>query len=194
MKAPDNASYNAGVHVPRRRRHRVREGLASAVDPARISWTSGSSPSISGPRREDHAARDPLRAPGVLGAVRRAPPRGGLLHDPATFTWNKVLVFNLGFDRKGRRTCTGSTTRTASARFTASASTTTSSTGAPQPLRRARLREGREGGRRAMRARVLDDLRAEGMLDGHQLVASHSVSWTRPTCTSPKGPSRSTRD
>lgn len=25
----------------------------------------------------------------------------GVPHDPSTFTWNKVLVFNLGFDRKG---------------------------------------------------------------------------------------------
>jgi protoporphyrinogen oxidase len=25
----------------------------------------------------------------------------GVAHDPAAFTWNKVLVFNLGFDRKG---------------------------------------------------------------------------------------------
>ncbi len=25
----------------------------------------------------------------------------GIAHDPAVFTWNKVLVFNLGFDRKG---------------------------------------------------------------------------------------------
>ncbi len=24
-------------------------------------------------------------------------------HDPATYSWNKVLVFNLGFDRKGRK-------------------------------------------------------------------------------------------
>jgi hypothetical protein len=27
----------------------------------------------------------------------------GLTHDPSVFTWNKVLVFNLGFDRKGPR-------------------------------------------------------------------------------------------
>ncbi len=25
----------------------------------------------------------------------------GLDHDPSVYTWNKVLVFNLGFDRKG---------------------------------------------------------------------------------------------
>jgi protoporphyrinogen oxidase len=25
----------------------------------------------------------------------------GIAHDPADFSWNKVLVFNLGFDRKG---------------------------------------------------------------------------------------------
>src|SRR5260370_28179483 len=24
-------------------------------------------------------------------------------HDPSTWAWNKVLVFNLGFDRKGQR-------------------------------------------------------------------------------------------
>ena len=27
----------------------------------------------------------------------------GVRHDPAVFTWNQVLVFNLGFDRKGLR-------------------------------------------------------------------------------------------
>ena len=63
---------------------------------------------------------------GALPTAARA--RAGCPHDPAVFTWNKVLVFNLGFDRKGPRTSTGSTTRTARVASTASASTTTSST------------------------------------------------------------------
>jgi hypothetical protein len=97
-------------------------------------------------------------------------------HDPTVFTWNKVLVFNLGFDRKGPKE--------------------------PHwiyyPARdRAFYRVGfydnifdaerlsiyvEVGYARgavvdvpAMKARVLADLAKEGVTDGHRLVAEHHV-------------------
>jgi hypothetical protein len=50
-------------------------------------------------------------------------------HDPAIYTWNKVLVFNLGFDRKGPEgRALGVLPDRATSRSIAWASTTTSST------------------------------------------------------------------
>jgi hypothetical protein len=51
----------------------------------------------------------------------------GLPHDPSVFSWNKVLVFNLGFDRKGPTAIHWMYFPSASCRSTVSASTTTSS-------------------------------------------------------------------
>jgi hypothetical protein len=99
----------------------------------------------------------------------------GLSHDASAFTWNKVLVFNLGFDRKG-------------------------APGVhwvyfPDPARSfyrigyydnifetdrmslyVELGFARDAAVDidAMRARVLDDLRAEGVLTDQRLVASHA--------------------
>src|SRR5207302_8391609 len=50
------------------------------------------------PRRESRSGRLVSSA-----ASYRLAQLSGLAHDPAVFTWNKVLVFNLGFDRKGPR-------------------------------------------------------------------------------------------
>ena len=54
------------------------------------------------PGRPHHATHYRVRAAGLLGAAAEpAPPSPGCPTIPAVFTWNKVLVFNLGFDRKG---------------------------------------------------------------------------------------------
>jgi hypothetical protein len=50
------------------------------------------------PRREIRFERLVSSAP-----FYRLAQLSGLPHDPSVFTWNKVLVFNLGFERKGPR-------------------------------------------------------------------------------------------
>ena len=129
MRAPDNASYNATFTYPRGGAIEYVKALASAVRPGGIALGEA----LVGIDLERRVARTSKREIRFERLVSSAPfpalvRATGLSHDAAAFTWNKVLVFNLGFDRKGRGTCTGSTTPIARARSTGSASTTTSST------------------------------------------------------------------
>jgi hypothetical protein len=100
----------------------------------------------------------------------------GVPHDPGIFTWNKVLCFNLGFDRKGPKNVhwmyfpdrarsfyrigfydnifdTDRLSLYVELGFPRDAT--------PDP--------------KALLPRVLDDLRAEKIIDDHRLVASHDV-------------------
>ncbi|MBE7454311.1 MAG: NAD(P)-binding protein [Kofleriaceae bacterium] len=103
MRSADNASYNATFTYPARGameyvRALLREVPATqlalgerlvGVDLRRqVAWTT---------RRELGYRRlvSSMPLPRLLAAC-------GLEHDAGAFTWNKVLVFNLGFDRKGR--------------------------------------------------------------------------------------------
>jgi protoporphyrinogen oxidase len=104
MKEPDNASYNATFTYPEGGAIEYVKALASAVRPEAI------------------ALEEPLVALDVAARVARTPRReiryerlvssapfnrllqiAGKEHDAAAFSWNKVLVLNLGFDRKGPR-------------------------------------------------------------------------------------------
>ncbi|ACY16598.1 protoporphyrinogen/coproporphyrinogen oxidase [Haliangium ochraceum] len=102
MRRPDNASYNATFTYPRggaiQYIHALLRDLPGdcvrygerleAIDlRAQVAHTS---------RRSIQFRRLVSSAP--FPALLRM---SGLAYDAASFTWNKVLVFNLGFDRKG---------------------------------------------------------------------------------------------
>jgi protoporphyrinogen oxidase len=102
MKAPDNQSYNSTFTYPRGGAISYVHALLSdlpdgavsygerlvAVDlHARVATTS---------KREVKYERLVSSAP-----LPRLLEMCGLAYDKAAFTWNKVLVFNLGFDKKG---------------------------------------------------------------------------------------------
>ena len=92
--------------IPRAARSSTsRRWLARSAGRRGRAAASRSSRSISTRKVATHAeARDRVRAPGLVGAAApRSRDRAASPHDPAVFTWNKVLVFNLGFDRKGPR-------------------------------------------------------------------------------------------
>ncbi len=104
MREPDNASYNATFTYPRGGAiqyvrallHDLPDDLVSyrerlvAVDPAtHIATTS---------RRRIRFGHLVSSAP-----LDQLLALSGVAHDPAAFTWNQVLVFNLGFDAKGAR-------------------------------------------------------------------------------------------
>jgi protoporphyrinogen oxidase len=102
MKAPDNASYNATFSYPEGGAIEYVKALASAVEPGRISLGEP----LLGLDLDRKIARTPRREIAFTRLVSSMPfdrlaRLSGLAHDPAVFTWNKVLVFNLGFDRKG---------------------------------------------------------------------------------------------
>ena len=101
----------------------------------------------------------------------------GVAHDAAAFSWNQVLVYNLGFDRKGPAGVHWMYFPDRARVFyrvgwydnilDADRMSLYVEIGAPAG---ARLDV------EATRARVLDDLAAEGIVDGHRLVASHTVT------------------
>lgn len=100
----------------------------------------------------------------------------GIPHDPSVFTSNQVLVFNLGFDRKGRRdlhwmyfpdrACSFYRVGWYDNIFDTERMSLYVEIGAAH---------GAEFDVDALRVRVLDDLAREGIVDGHRLIAHHHV-------------------
>ena len=104
MKVPDNASYNATFTYPAGGAIEYVKALASAVRSGGIACAEP----ILAVDLERKIARTPRREIGFERLISSAPwPRllelAGVAHDPATYSWNQVLVFNLGFDREGQR-------------------------------------------------------------------------------------------
>jgi protoporphyrinogen oxidase len=104
MKAPDNASYNATFTYPEGGAIQYVRALASEVREGGIALDE---PLLAVDLRQ-RVARTPRREIRFERLISSAPfPRlaaaAGLAFDVAAFNWNKVLVFNLGFDRKGAR-------------------------------------------------------------------------------------------
>ena len=127
-------------------------------------------------------ARTPKREIGYRRLVSSAPFNrllrlADLPHDPSVFSWNKVLVYNLGFDRKGpddvhwmyypdRDCCFYRIGFYDNIFHTDRLSVYVElglAPGAPIDVE-------------ASRARVLADMRRQGVIDQHQLVAWHSVA------------------
>lgn len=104
MRAPDNASYNAHFTYPAGGAIAYVEALASAVRPHAVALQEP----LVGIELEAHVARTPRRQIRFERLVSSAPfdkllGLAGLTPPPGVYSWNKVLVFNLGFDRKGPR-------------------------------------------------------------------------------------------
>jgi protoporphyrinogen oxidase len=126
------------------------------------------------PRRRIRCARVVSSAP--LPALARM---AGAPHDPAVFTSNRVIVFNLGFDRKGPRGVHWMYFPDRSLCFyrvgwydnifDSDRMSLYVEIGAPPgpPVAEAELG--------ALRERVLADLARERIIDGHRLVAHHHV-------------------
>jgi protoporphyrinogen oxidase len=177
MKVADNATYNATFTYPEGGAIEYVKALASALRPQGLSLEEP----LIGLDLERRVARTPRREITFQRLVSSMPfnrlvSLSGLPHDPATFTWNKVLVFNLGFDRKGpskahwiyypdrervfyRIGCYDNI-------FDTDRMSLYVEIGFPA---------GATIDQAAVRARVLEDLRKEGLVTDHQLVAEHSV-------------------
>jgi protoporphyrinogen oxidase len=177
MRAPEDASYNATFTYPEGGAFEYVRALASEAPPDAIA-TGEPAVDIDLERR---IVRTPLREIRYERLVSSAPlPRllqlARVPHDPSVFSWNRVLVLNLGFDRKGqrgvhwvyypeRRTCfyrvgwydnIFDTDRLSLYVEIGLPSSGTVDVG-------------------ALRARALDDLGREQVISDHRLVAEHSV-------------------
>lgn len=177
MRAPDNTSYNSTFTYPEGGAFEYVRALASAVRADRIATGEP----LVGLDLERRVARTSLREIRFERLVSSVPfnrllTLAGLEHDASVFTWNKVLVFNLGFDRKGPRDVHWIYYPSRELSFyrvgfydnifdTERLSLYVElgfARDAPVDVD-------------AARARVLADLEREGVTAGHKLVAEHSV-------------------
>jgi len=177
MKEPDNASYNSTFTYPEGGAIEYVKALASALDPRKISLGERLEAIdlkrriATTSKRQIHFERLVSSAPfhKFVKATR-------LQHDAAAFTWNKVLVFNLGFDKKGPRGAhwiyypdrARSFYRVGfyDNIFDTDRLSIYVELGYPRDA---------EIDSKAALARVLDDLKAEGVISDHKLLAHHSV-------------------
>ena len=104
MKVADNATYNASFTYPQGGAVEYVNALASAVAPSSIALNERLL-EVDVERRVARTAKREI----AFGRLASSAPFNQLLalarvpHDPSHFSWNKVLVFNLGFDKKGRK-------------------------------------------------------------------------------------------
>ncbi len=183
MKTPDNASYNATFTYPEGGAIEYVKALASAVDARkpgrivlderlvaidlrnRVAKTS---------KRELRFERLVSSAPfNVLAAM------SGIKHDPSVFSWNKVLVFNLGFDKKaatGRHWVYFPNRDVSFYRigyYDNIFDTDRASLYVELGFEKGAVLDRKEIDR--LREVVLADLRKQGVITDHQLVAHHDV-------------------
>ena len=177
MKVADNASYNSTFTYPAGGAIEYVKALASAVDPSRIALEEAIV-SIDVDHHIAHTSKRDIRYERIVSSAPfpKLAAMTGAPHDAAAFTWNKVLVFNLGFDRKGKRDTHWV--------YYPSRDVSFYRIGYYDNIFDAdRLSLYVELGFArdavvdvdAMRARVLADLKRVGVIDDHQLVAHHSV-------------------
>jgi protoporphyrinogen oxidase len=177
MRAPDNAGYNATFTYPRGGAIEYVKALASAVRPGGIALEER----LVGIDLDRRVARtskreiqfDKLVSSAPFPALVRA---AGLAHDAAAFTWNKVLVFNLGFDRKGPRGAHWIyyPDRARSFYRVGFYDNIFDTDRMSLYVELGYARDAVVDAEAAL-SRVLDDLRAEGVVKGQELVSHHSV-------------------
>ncbi len=178
FKATDNTSYNSTFTYPEGGAIQYVHALMQGVDPARLSLNERVT-------RIDLDAKIAHTSQGRRVAfehlVSSAPfPKllamSGVEHTPSDFSWNQVLVFNLGFDRKGpegihwiyypQRELSFYRLGFYDNIFGTDRMSMYVELGLPQ---------GAEVDVEEAKARVLQDLERCGVVDGHQLVSWHSV-------------------
>jgi protoporphyrinogen oxidase len=176
MRQPDNASYNATFTYPAGGAIEYVNALAREVAPDAVH--------LEEPVERIDLARRVVTTPSGTYRYRRlvssAPlpallARCGLPVDD-TWTWNQVLVFNLGFDRKGRRDVHWLYVPDRERVFYRVGFYDNILDG-PRMSLYVEVGFPRDAvvDVAATRQRVLEDLRAEGLVTDHQLVAEHQV-------------------
>ena len=177
---PANESYNTHFTYPEGGAIQYVEAIAQGVESSKILLNEP----VIALDVESRTARTPNREISYDRVISSMPfdrllRLTGLEHDPEIFTYNKVLVFNLGFDRKGpdgvnwiyypsRDLCfyrVGFYDNI----FGADRMSLYVEIGYPADA------EIDDEHVATMRARVLQDLEAAGVVEDHRLVSSHSV-------------------
>ncbi|MEO8875294.1 MAG: FAD-dependent oxidoreductase [Polyangiaceae bacterium] len=177
MKEPDNASYNAAFTYPEGGAIQYVHALASAVKPESIVLNEAlvsidlETKIATTSKREIHFERLVSSAP-FPNLLKIA----GEKFDASIFSWNKVLVFNLGFDSKGDksahwvyfpdRECVFYRIGYYDNIFDTDRMSLYVEVGFSKDAK---------VDVEAMRVRVLEDLKKNGVITTQKLIASHSV-------------------
>jgi protoporphyrinogen oxidase len=177
MKRPDNASYNATFTYPQGGAIEYVRAIATAVRSRAIALTEPLV-AVDLERKIAQTNRREIRFERLVSSapLNRFAKICGIDHDPSTWAWNKVLVFNFGFDAKGDRDVHWTyypDKATVFYRvgwydniFDADRLSLYVEVGFPKDAAIDRA---------AVRERVLADLKREGVVKGQRLVAEHSV-------------------
>lgn len=102
FKRADNASYNATFTYPAGGAIQYVRALQQELDPARISLNEPVL-AVDLQKKVAHTTRREIAFEHLVSAIPfpKLLSISGLPHDKTVYSYNKVLVFNLGFDRKG---------------------------------------------------------------------------------------------
>ena len=181
FRKADNTSYNATFTYPEGGAIQYVHALMAGIDPARVSLGERVERIDLAAKRAHTSRGRSIRFDHVISSAPfpRLLAMTGLEHDASAFTWNKVLVFNLGFDRKGpsgihwvyfpQRDLSFYRVGFYDNIFGTDRMSLYVEVGYP---RDAVIDEGVIA---AMRVRVLRDLVSAGIVEGHELVSHHSV-------------------
>jgi protoporphyrinogen oxidase len=177
MKQPDNATYNASFTYPSGGAVEYVNALASEVEPSAIQLNEPIE-SIDPKAKVARTGKGEYRFERLVSSI----PFPSLLRlcgidfDPAVFTWNQVLVFNLGFDGKGPDDIHWLYVPNRERAFYR-VGFYDNIFGTPRMSLYVELGYPRDAkvDRAAARAKVLDGLKAEGIITTQKLVAEHSV-------------------
>lgn len=177
MKNPDNASYNSSFTYPEGGAIEYVKALASAVREGGIV-TNEALVGIDLDRKIAKTTKREIRFERLVSSA----PFPALLrlanvaHDPSDYSWNKVLVFNLGFCRKGPKDVHWIYYPDRERVFyRVGFYDNIFDTDRMSLYVEIGFDKDAEVDVEAMRARVLEDLAREGVVRDHQLVAHHSV-------------------
>ncbi len=177
MRAPDNASYNATFSYPEGGAIEYIKALASEVRPGSIALEEPLL-AVDLRRRVARTARREIRFERMISSApfHKFVKCIGLGHDASAFAWNKVLVFNLGFDRKGPHGVHWIYYPDPARAFyrVGFYDNIFESDRLSLYVELGYARDQAVDADAAL-ARVLDDLRAEGVITDHQLVGYHTV-------------------
>jgi protoporphyrinogen oxidase len=178
FREPRDDSYNATFCYPRNGAFEYVRALASAVPPDAISvgepavFVDLNHSVVRTPRREIKFDRliSTIPLPRLAQMVQ-------LEYDTAAFAWNKVLVFNLGFDRKGPKDIHWIYYPARETVFYRVGFYDNILDGDRLSLYvEVGLSRDDEPDVERLRERVLEDLQREGLLNDHRLVAEHHVT------------------
>ncbi len=178
MRHPDNASYNSTFTYPRGGAIMYVNALASEVPEKNLRLSTGL-------ERIDLAKKQAITTSGEVitfeHLVSSAPfdrllEMTSLEHAPEDFSYNKVLVFNLGFDRKGPEGVHWTYFPDRDMRFYR-VGFYDNILNTPRMSLYIEIGYAADGTPDvdAERERVLHDLERSGIIDGHQLVAEHHI-------------------